>query len=97
MVSFHLPYIDGDKSSILIDALDSVDALGLDFDTVFANTITSYNPDSIGRSSGRSGSDVERILAFHSIGRKDPVEYVDDWEKVLENAIISEREQEASI
>jgi 7-cyano-7-deazaguanine synthase len=95
-VSFFLPYIDGDKSSILIDALDSVDALGLDFDTVFANTITSYNPDSIGRSSGRSGSDVERILAFHSIGRKDPVEYVDDWEKVLENAIIAEREQEAS-
>ena len=95
-VSFHLPYIDGDKSSILIDALDSVDALGLDFDTVFANTITSYNPDSFGRSSGRSGSDVERILAFHSIGRKDPVEYVDDWQTVLKNAIIAEREYEAS-
>ncbi len=87
LVSFYLPYVDGDKSSILIDALDSVDALGLDFDIVFANTITSYNPDPIGRSSGRSGSDVERILAFHSIGRKDPVEYFDDWEKVLENAI----------
>ena len=95
-VSFHLPYIDEDKSSILIDALDSVDALGLDFDTVFANTITSYNPDPIGRSSGKSGSDVERILAFHSIGRKDPVEYVDVWDKVLENAIIAERDQEAS-
>ena len=86
-VSFHLPYIDGDKETILRDALVSCQKLDLDFDTVFANTNTSYNPDSQGRSSGTSGADVERILAFHAIGRKDPVEYVKSWEDVLRGAL----------
>ena len=86
-VSFHLPYIDGDKETILRDALISCQKLDLDFDTVFANTSTSYNPDSQGRSSGTSGADVERILAFHAIGRKDPVEYVKTWEDVLRGAL----------
>ena len=86
-VSFHLPYIDGDKETILRDSLISCQKLGLDFDTVFANTNTSYNPDKDGRSSGTSGADVERILAFHAIGRKDPVEYVSSWEEVLEGAL----------
>ena len=69
--------------------------LGLDFDIVFANTNTSYSPDSEGRSSGKSGSDVERILAFHAIGRVDPVEYVDNWTTVLERALRIERDYEA--
>ena len=56
--------------SILQDALVSCEQLGLDFDTVFANTNTSYEPDEKGRSSGKTGSDIERILAFHAIGRK---------------------------
>lgn len=86
-VSFHLPYIDGDKETILRDALISCQKLDLDFDKVFANTNTSYNPDKDGRSSGTSGADVERILAFHAIGRKDPVEYVTSWEEVLEGAL----------
>ena len=91
-VSFHLPYIEGDKEFILRDAEDALYTLNLDFDTVFANTNTSYNPDSQGRSSGRSGADVERILAFHAIGRKDPVAYTESWESVLANAIQSEQE-----
>ena len=91
-VSFHLPYIDGDKESILRDAEDALSILNLDFDTVFTNTNTSYNPDAQGRSSGRSGADVERILAFHSIGRKDPVPYVESWETVLSNALQVEQE-----
>ena len=37
--------------------------------------------------SGKSGADVERILAFHAIGRIDPVEYVEDWEVVLSGAL----------
>ena len=86
-ISFHLPYIDGDKESILRDALVSCQKLRLDFDIIFANTNTSYNPDSLGRSSGTSGADVERILAFHAIGRKDPVEYVNSWEDVLKGAL----------
>ena len=57
-VSFQLPYIDGDKETILRDSLISCQKLDLDFDTIFANTNTSYNPDSQGRSSGTSGADV---------------------------------------
>ena len=86
-VSFYLPYISGDKTTILQDAIESCDRLSIDFYTVFSNTNTSYNPDEQGRSSGRSGADVERILAFHNIGRIDPVEYIDDWASVLEYAL----------
>ena len=90
-VAFKLPYIDGDKESILRDSEIAISQLGLDFDTIFANTITSYNPDIEGRSSGASGSDVERILAFHAIGREDPVTYVKPWEVVLRNALAVEK------
>lgn len=86
-VSFSLPYIDGDKEVILRDALKSCELLDIDFDTIFANTNTSYNPDQFGRSSGTSGADVERILAFHAIGRVDPVEYVAPWNQVLASAL----------
>lgn len=92
MVDFFLPYIDGDKTSILRDAEDSCERLKLDFNTVFTNTITSYNPDSEGRSSGKTGADIERILAFREIGRVDPIDYIDSWNIVLENAISVESE-----
>tara|TARA_Y100000588_G_C14179564_1_gene892993 strand:+ start:504 stop:1289 length:786 start_codon:yes stop_codon:yes gene_type:complete len=91
-VSFYLPYIGGDKSTILKDAEKSLGSLDLDFDTIFANTNTSYNPDELGRSSGTSGADIERILAFHSIGKEDPIEYVKPWPEVLQHAINVERE-----
>jgi 7-cyano-7-deazaguanine synthase len=86
-VDFHLPYIDGNKKTILLDTLHATRQLKLDFDTVLRNTNTSYNPDSEGRASGKSGADIERILAFHAIGRVDPIEYVDDWDTVLQNAL----------
>ena len=91
-VTFHLPFLNGDKATILKDAEKSTAKLGLDFDTVFANTNTSYNPDEEGRSSGKSGADVERILAFNSIGRPDPVPYAEPWETVLENALAIQKE-----
>lgn len=91
-VTFTLPYINGDKTTILTDARDAIQDLGLDFNTVFANTNTSYNPDKDGRSSGVSGADIERILAFHSIGEIDPVEYQDSWSVVLQNALLVEKE-----
>ena len=96
-VTVNLPYVDGDKESILRDAMISCESLGLDFDTVFSNTNTSYSPDQMGRSSGKTGADVERILAFNAIGRKDPVQYVDDWDAVLEYAIETERQFEAAL
>ena len=87
LISFKLPYIDGDKVTILKDAEKSIKQLGLDFDTIFSNTNTSYSPDSLGRSNGTSGADIERILAFHAIGKKDPVPYVRPWEDILSHAI----------
>ena len=96
MISFHLPYIDGDKKTILIDVEKSSEKLNLDLDTILRNTNTSYNPDSSGRSSGKSGSDVERILAFHSIGRIDPVEYVGDWDSTLKYALEMKKVHEES-
>lgn len=91
-ISFYLPYLEGDKVTILKDALSACDAAGLNFDKVFANTITSYNPDEQGRSSGRSGSDVERILAFNALDLVDPIEYTEQWSVVLEAALETERQ-----
>jgi 7-cyano-7-deazaguanine synthase len=90
-VEFYLPFINGDKVTILNDAIKSCEDIEVDFDTIFSNTITSYNPDSKGRSSGKSGSDIERILAFHKLGRRDPIEYVDSWDNVLKNALTTEK------
>ena len=95
-VRFVLPYIDGDKTTILEDALVNCEKLALDFNTVFRNTNTSYNPDEQGRSSGKSGADVERILAFIEVGRQDPVEYVDGWESARDNALKVKAEWEQS-
>lgn len=91
-VSLYLPYIESDKEGILRDLLVTSNNLSLDFDTILSNTNTSYSPDEQGRANGYTGSDVERILAFHAIDRVDPVEYVDSWEVVLNNAIKSEKE-----
>ena len=85
-VELYLPYLELDKADILRDAVKSVSHLGLDFDQVFANTLTSYQPDAQGRAHGLTGSDVERVLAFDSIGRVDPIEYVDGWEATLQRA-----------
>lgn len=86
-VHLHLPYIQGDKFTILQDASASIEKLELDFDTIFRNTCTSYQPDASGRSHGLTGSDVERVLAFHKFGRQDPIDYVDPWEVVVKKAL----------
>jgi 7-cyano-7-deazaguanine synthase len=92
-VHLHLPYLHGDKFTILKDADQSIAELGLDFDTVFTNTCTSYSPDPSGRSHGQTGSDVERILAFHQFGRQDPIQYTQPWETVLAAALKLEQQQ----
>lgn len=85
LVSYYTPYLENDKTAILKGCLDDCVVLNLDFDTILKNTNTSYNPDTQGRSSGKSGADVERIEAFLNIGRRDPVEYQDTWENVSKN------------
>ena len=96
-VDLLLPYIDGDKVTILKDARNAIETFpGLEFDTIFANTNTSYAPDSKGRASGKTGSDVERILAFNELGLRDPVEYRGGWESALENALRLKKEAEGA-
>ena len=91
MIELNLPYIEFDKSKILLDAQKSCEKLNLNFNTIFKNTITSYNPNKNGISSGKSGSDIERILAFNKIGLKDPIEYINPWDSVLKNALEIEK------
>ena len=99
-VSYITPYLNGDKYDILKDGAECCDKLGLDFDTVYANTNTSYKPiniDGTWYSDYKSASSVERVEAFIKLGRPDPVQYADQngmvsWdvvktevEKVLES------------
>lgn len=86
-VSLYLPYLHFDKSQILSDAVESCKKLKLDYKEVLGNTWTSYlPPDENGNSEGTTGSDVERILAFESLGLVDPVPYRQGWEKAVQYA-----------
>ena len=85
-ISLYIPYITLDKAAILKDALLSSEQLNINFDRIFKNTITSYNPNKEGISSGKSGSDIERILAFDKIGREDPLKYKSSWKRTLKYA-----------
>lgn len=82
LVKMYTPYIEGDKESILLDAMHSCTVLELDFETVFRNTNTCYNPDEFGRSCGKCGSCVERVEAFIKIDLVDPVEYQENWKLI---------------
>ena len=83
----YMPYINYTKADILKETLLLIDELGLDSNTLYKNTNTSYSPDLNGVSPGDTGSDIERILAFNEAGIKDPVEYEGGWEQALKNAI----------
>jgi len=77
-VRYITPYLNGDKYDILKDGAECCNKLGLDFDTVYANTNTSYKPiniDGTWYSDYKSASSVERVEAFIKLGRPDPVQY----------------------
>lgn len=95
-VNLYLPYLKDDKVTILADAKKWIDELGLDFTTVFRNTCTSYQPDATGKSHGLTGSDVERILAFHEFGVEDPVAYQLPWNEVVKRALELEKQFQSS-
>jgi len=88
-INIYLPYINLFKSDIIKDGIKSCKALNLDYKKIYRNTLTTYSPDKDGFSDGKTGSDIERILAFNSIGLKDPGLYSKSWEDILENAIKS--------
>ena len=92
-VELYLPYLKYDKAAVLRDAQSSIAKLGFDFDEIFSHTCTSYQPDSSGRPHGFTGSDIERILAFHELDIRDPLDYSDRWELVVERAVRIQSEQ----
>jgi 7-cyano-7-deazaguanine synthase len=100
-VGFYAPYMEGNKFTILQDGEKCCEQLGLDFDEVYKRTNTSYKPIKHvifyddGTSSEewfsdyKSASSVERVEAFMKLGRKDAVNYADEfgpvtWEFVKE-------------
>lgn len=105
-VNYFTPYLLGDKYDILLDGVKLCEELGLDFDTVYASTNTSYKPmmhNGVWYSDYKSASSVERIEAFLKLGRPDPVAYADEtgpvsWEVAAEHVkgILSEHVTENS-
>jgi len=91
-INLYLPYLNYSKANILNDALKSTKKLNLNFNTIFKNTVTSYSPNKHGYSSGKTGSDIERILAFNEIGLKDPIKYLTSWKEVLKHAKKTEKD-----
>ena len=75
-VKFYLPYLEGNKFTILKDARACCDDLNLDFTTIFKNTNTCYKPNEKGESCGKCGSCTERLEGFEQLGVTDPVPYV---------------------
>ena len=82
LVGYKTPYIKLSKTQILEDLIEAAHALGLGFYDILLNTISSYDPDEFGRSSGTSSADVKRIEAFIELDLKDPIKYVDSWSVV---------------
>jgi 7-cyano-7-deazaguanine synthase len=100
-VDFYAPYMEGNKFFILKDGELCCEQLGIDFDEVYSRTNTSYKPmihlvfDNYGNptpewfSDYKSASSVERVEAFLKLGKKDPINYGDEfgpvtWEYVKE-------------
>ena len=77
-VGYFTPYLLIDKLGILKDGLTLCKRLFIGFDEVYSRTNTSYKPFPSGNSDYKSASSVERIEAFITLGRKDPVQYEDE-------------------
>jgi len=84
-VLLYLPYLDGDKLTILQDAISNIKQLGLNFDRIFSNSNTCYNPRKEGIACGKCGSCVERVDAFIRLGKQDPICYSSDWERTVKD------------
>ncbi len=77
-VGYFTPYLETDKLGILKDGEQLVEELGIEFNEVYKRTNTSYKPYPSGNSDYKSASSVERIEAFITLGRPDPVQYEDE-------------------
>ena len=77
-VGYFTPYLETDKYGILQDGQKLCRELGIDFNSVYSRTNTSYKPYPSGNSDYKSASSVERIEAFINLGVDDPVQYEDE-------------------
>jgi 7-cyano-7-deazaguanine synthase len=77
-VGYFTPYLETDKYGILQDGQKLCGELGIDFNSVYSRTNTSYKPYPSGNSDYKSASSVERIEAFINLGVDDPVQYEDE-------------------
>ena len=91
-VKVYFPYMNLQKSDIIKDGISSCEKLNLDYKLIYRSTLTTYAPDSNGYSNGKTGSDIERILAFNELGIEDPGLYSDSWDKLLTHALNCEKE-----
>ena len=94
-VNYYTPYLEDNKYGILVDGEICCNTLGIDFDEVYRRTNTSYKPikmtvwyntedggvveEEDWFSDYKSASSVERIEAFIKLGRRDPVNYADEF------------------
>jgi 7-cyano-7-deazaguanine synthase len=91
LVNYYVPYMEGNKFTILQDGEKCCEQLGVNFDEIYRRTNTSYKPllhlifDNYGNPSPewfsdyKSASSVERVEAFIKLGRPDPVSYADEF------------------
>lgn len=103
-VQYYTPYLSDDKAGILKDGERCCEYLHLNFDEVYAKTNTSYKPmqhpiyweDEKGETQSsiewfsdyKSASSVERVEAFIKLGRKDPVQYADEFGPVTWHYVV---------
>ena len=90
-IDIYLPYINIDKSDIINDGIKSCKTLDVNYRIIYKNTLTTYLPDKDGFSNGKTGSDIERILAFNNLNIEDPGLYLKPWEELLKHALESEK------
>ena len=86
-ISINLPFINFTKTQILQELINSCKNLEIDYIKILKNTLTSYLPNRNGVSNGDTGSDIERILAFHELGLTDPIQYTKTWDEIVNNAL----------
>lgn len=84
-IHFNTPYMEGNKTTILMDLIRSTEELGMDYNDILSNTNTCYNPSVDGKSCGKCGSCIERVEAFINTGKKDPIIYIDPWDVVVDH------------
>ena len=74
-VDYIAPFVNIDKGEVLRTGIEACKKMNLDWEKIYANTLSCYTPNEKGESCGKCGTCVERLEAFEKLGLKDPVKY----------------------